>query len=139
MSDLDAIQDMAGGDKSRYFSFNTTPSLQGFFVKVRKEQDRFGPPGTTVARYYFVTEKGEEKEFGSKSARLAKNLIKADVHAGDLVKISRAGTGYDTNYIVEVLDRKGVEKEEEKSSVFDEEKKGEIPSDLSDMEIPDIA
>lgn len=103
MSDLNDLNDFAEAGNNRFFSFDKEKELEAHFMSATKEQDRFGKPGDMWVHYAFKDINGNDREFNSKSKRLAKAMVEAGVKVGSLVRISRVGSGYETNYLVKVL------------------------------------
>ena len=84
--------------KGRFISLGEGESFEGEFVGVEQTTGQFGEVNT----FTFLIE-GEEKILNSKSFKLLKGMIDAEVKEKDKVKITKEGTGFKTTFSVEKL------------------------------------
>jgi hypothetical protein len=95
---MTTLEEFAAGN---YLSFKYKNPIEGKYLGYVVEDDPF-KKGETRVRFSLVVD-GEEKNLSSKSKRLVKAIMKANVKEGDTISIQRFGEAFETNFEVRNL------------------------------------
>jgi hypothetical protein len=95
------LEEFTKNDK--FLNFNEDGVLEEVFQSVIKEKDPFGKVGEERLSFTFLCSDGKERQFTSKSKRLAKEMLKVSPQQGETLQITRFGEGFETMYKVKKI------------------------------------
>ncbi len=102
MADYDSLETFARSGTSQYIKFDEMNPVEGIYTGFSLEPDVFNPGEQRVI--YDLEINNERKTIASSSKRLARAVLAAKPEAGNFIRITRTGEGFDTNYTVETSD-----------------------------------
>ncbi len=96
-----ALEDFIGSGSGAFLKFDESGEpIEGIYKGCEMEDDPFKPGEPRMV--YSLEVDGQPRTLASGSKRLAKALLKKNPKVGDYIKITRSGSGFDTDYEVEV-------------------------------------
>lgn len=98
------LEEFAKGKSTTFIKFDDFDGepIEAIYLGYAVEDDNFNPGEKKIV--YELEINNERKALGSSSKRLARAMLAANVEAGNFVRITRMGEGFETNYTVETSD-----------------------------------